>query len=98
MVDRDHFRNVGGAAIEAREIRPRTLIAQVLNAGATTPIDAPAKVNWLYFPVMCRRSMYLMMARESAVDAGLDEQHRVASIAAMELAVADGIGRLLQAI
>src|SRR6185312_5281336 len=33
----------------------------VLNAGATTPIEAPAKVNWLYLPTICRPSMYLMV-------------------------------------
>ena len=33
----------------------------VLKAGATTPIEAPAKVNWLYLPTMLRPSMYLMV-------------------------------------
>jgi hypothetical protein len=36
--------------------------AQVLKAGATTPIEAPAKVNWLYLPTMRRLSMYLMVS------------------------------------
>src|SRR3569832_488283 len=34
---------------------------QVLNAGATTPSEAPAKVNWLYLPIICRPSLFLLV-------------------------------------
>src|SRR3569623_980724 len=74
-----------GSGIDAARLS-QNATDHVLNAGAPTPIDAPAKVNWLYLPTKCRPSMFLM------VGSGKRGSMQVSSIASYLPAAAKASG------
>jgi hypothetical protein len=55
MVNSDDFRDMV-QCIEAARLS-QNAFCQSLNAGATTPIEAPAMTNWLYLPSIPRLLM-----------------------------------------
>ena len=51
VIDRDH-------PLDAVQLNGGGALCQSLNAGATTPIAAPAMTNWLNFPVRFCSTVY----------------------------------------